>query len=115
MLEAHDCGPEILQRPINDTARTFVSFGGGAEDGLGVRAPAIAADRQFRRSSTVHVCPIIGFDGARRKVRLQTAVAPANTQPAPRIECHVPQVAGGATRTMKDLAVNQGGSANPGA
>src|SRR6266446_5990397 len=113
--ETHQRGPQTLQRPIDDTACAFVTLGGSTKDSLGIRPLASAARRQFHGRGAVHMCPIIGFDGAQRKVCLQTAVIAANTQPAPRIERHMTKVPGRSARPTKDRAINQRRSANPGA
>src|SRR2546430_1818318 len=60
--KAHKGGSQVLQRAIHDIARAFISVGGSAKDGLGIRQLADAVHRQARRRRPMQMRPIGRFD-----------------------------------------------------
>src|SRR5437868_900884 len=57
---------------------------------------------------------VIRFYGPRGKVRFQTAIVAANTQPASEIESHMTEMTCRTAGSADDHAVNQRSSTNPG-
>src|SRR5215472_11928286 len=60
----------------------------------------------------MHVRPIIGLDGTRRKVGFQAAIVAANTQPSTWINRRVTQVTGRVTGSMQHGTIDQHSSAH---
>jgi hypothetical protein len=61
----------------------------------------------------MHMCEIVGFDGARREPRFETTAVATNAEAASDIEGHVAEVACNAGRTMQNDSINHGSATYP--